>query len=336
MLKSGFLSAVVALAACGRIGYPGLELDDDGPDEVATDGSPPVVIPDGNPVDSVCAPGYVLVTGSAALGTTDFCVMQYETRAWQDLDGDGAVAATEVDDDGCDETCAPNWGFATHIPASVSAGGPWRRMSQVNASLLCRALGPDFDLISNPEWMTIARNAELVNENWSGGAPGAGRIVEGRTNGGGPMYSGITDPSDPYSDTGGDSADDPSVEGWGQRRTVMLDSGSAVWDLGGNVQEWVDWTPGGELDGPPACTGGELPAITCAGLEPDDFNSSAGTYDSTVGIGFLIGGSGTAARRSGQNNDRPPGYAGIFSLNMNRDATDTFGGTSFRCVQRLP
>jgi hypothetical protein len=235
---------------------------------------------------------------------------------------------------GCDAQCTPD-GLPAATAVSRNAGQPWRAVSTNRAYAACRALGPAYDLIANREWMTIARDAELVGANWSGGTPGAGRIVEGMTDGA-PGHSPVSDAEDPYSDTGNTAADPPGA-GWEQRRTLVLSNGSIVWDLPGNVQEWVDWTLGPPLDGAPPCNpSSELPAVSCTGYAPDDFNSTTGTYDSTVGVGTLIGGSGNATRRGGQAGDRPPGYAGIYAINMNRNTDQTFTGTGFRCVMRLP
>jgi hypothetical protein len=308
---------LVAIAGCGRIDF-------DGRDASAPDASVPAID---------CPARYTAIPGNPGLGTDPFCVMTYEAKAWKDADVDGEIDDIEIEAFGCDAACTPNWGATTHVPVSSPVGLPFRRMSQIQAQDKCRGIGADYDLISNPEWMTIARNAELVGENWSGGAAGIGRLVEGRTDGEPASYFGVTVPDDPYSDTGNSAADPPGA-GWEQRRTIFLDTGDALWDFSANVQEWIDWTPGGILDGPPACNGGELPVVSCTGLAYDDFNSLAGTYDSTIGAGLVIGGSGTAGRRSGQNGDRPPGYAGIYALNMNRDQTDTFPGTGFRCVYR--
>jgi hypothetical protein len=255
-------------------------------------------------------------------------VMQFEAKARD-------IATGAIVDEGCNAACDPD-GLTGVTAESVPEGKPWRYMNAVVARDACRALGPEFDLISNPEWMTIARDAEGVGANWSGGAPGAGRIVEGCTDGApGTIAATAGDGRDPYVNTNNSAADAPG-SGWEQRRTVVLSTGGVVWDLAGNVQEWIDWRPGGALDPAPACAGGELPAVTCAGYAADDFNSRAGTYDTTTGVGLVIGGDGNAVRRSGQNGDRPPGYAGIYALNMNRNVGDSFPATGFRCVMRRP
>ena len=291
---------VLALAGCGRFGFDA--------------GAGP------------CPEELVFVPGSTALGTGDFCVMRFEAKA-RAIDG-GVIALT-----GCDEACAPNSLVTTHLPAAVPEGTPWNQIDAVQARARCQALGPGYDLMANREWMTIARDAERVGANWSGGAPGAGRIVEGTTDGS--PAGGVSDPNDPWSDSGNSAADPPGM-GWEQRRTLVLGTGEVIWDLPGNMQEWVDWRLGGALDGAPTpCAGAELPAFTCAGIGDDDFNSTTGTLDSFAGIGMILGGDGDATRRGGQQSDLQFRYAGIYALNMNRFVTDVFPGTTFRCVLRL-
>src|SRR5690606_24437486 len=52
-----------------------------------------------------CPSGYAYVNPNAGFGTTGFCVMRYEARAWLDSDGDMVVDSTEtVDSDGCKES----------------------------------------------------------------------------------------------------------------------------------------------------------------------------------------------------------------------------------------
>jgi hypothetical protein len=294
------------VAACGRFDFDPLA-------DAATSTLP------------ACPDGYAAVAGDASLGSSAFCAMRFEAKA-RSLMG-GAIAAA-----GCDATCSPNSLVATHAAASAPEGHPWIEIDAVHARERCRALGDGHDLMSNLEWMTIARDAELVGANWSSGIAGAGRMVEGATDGDG--NGAVSDPEDPYSDTGNSAADPPGA-GWEQRRTLELSTGDVLWDLPGNVQEWVDWTLGDALDGAPTpCAGNELPAFTCPGIAYDQFNSRTGTYDSTNGVGRVLGGAGDATRRGGQRSDRSLGYAGIYALNMNRFAGDVFPATGFRCVYR--
>lgn len=306
----------VAFAACGRLEFePGpanLDGGDAGSDAMVDAGEP-----------FACPAGYVAVPGNAQLGTQDFCVMRTEAKAWGDANSDGIVTSNEI--------VANGLPIASSTPVGEYAGVPWRTISASDAFAACRSIGTGYDLISNREWITIARNAEPIGANWSSGAPGTGRIVEGNTDG--EPESPITNPLDGYSDTN-NSAADPPATGWEQRRTLVLSTGGLVWDLPGNVQEWVDWTLGGPYDGAPACTNRELTAAPCTGYVDEDYNSASATIDRTHGAGYIIGGEGNTARRGGQAGDRDQGLAGVYSLNMNRFIDDTFGATGFRCVFR--
>jgi hypothetical protein len=281
--------------------------------------------------EPACPDGYVFVRGDASLGTTDFCAMKYAARA---RDDNGAIVeegcvVVDVDD------CEPNGLVVAKVRAeSVPAGKPWRGIDALGAYAACRQLGAGYTLMTNPEWMTIARAAELTGGNWSGGAPYVGRLVEGNSEG--TPILGVTDPTDPYSDTGNSAADLPDA-GWEQRRTILLPSGSELWDMPAHLQEWIDWTyDASDYVGAPSCSGGELPAINCAGYARDDYDSASGTLDSSDGVGLVLGGAGNTARRGGQLGDRQDRFAGIYALNMNRFTDQTFPATGFRCVYRLP
>ncbi len=311
---------LVLVAGCGRVGF-----------DAVTDAQP------GDTLAVQCPADYLPVLGSTQLGTSDFCVMQTEARAWRDTNMNGSFETTELDDDGCETpACDVEWTSPGYLPVNPLPvlADPWRNVSQVVAQTACRGLGAGYDLISNREWMTIARGAELIGRNWSGGASGSGRLVEGHTDGSS-VFEPISDPSDPYTGTGNDASQLPDV-GWEQRRTLEYAPGLVIWDLPGHVQEWVDWTTGGPLDGVPSpCTmTGELPGYTCAGLVADDFQSTTGTYGTAQGAGLVVGGSGNAVRRGGQYSDRPLGNAGIYGFNTNRNRIDVFPATGFRCVYR--
>ena len=79
-----------------------------------------------------CPTGWVLVPGNSSFGTEDFCVMKYEAK----LDA------------------------TTKNPVSVAAGAPWVNISWYEAKNACKRVGAH--LITDPEWMTIARNIEAL------------------------------------------------------------------------------------------------------------------------------------------------------------------------------
>src|SRR3954465_14433175 len=96
--------------------------------------------------EASCPPGYVAVAGNATLGTNEFCVMQFEAKGRD-------TASLRIVDEGCNATGDPD-GLTGVGADPAPEGKPWRYMNAVVARDACRALGPAFDLISNPEWMT--------------------------------------------------------------------------------------------------------------------------------------------------------------------------------------
>ena len=98
----------------------------------------------------------------------------------------------------------------------------------------------EYDLISNDEWQTLARNMEGVASNWSGGAVGSGSLNVGfTTRGRSPEKGGIessSDDNDPCFQTGYNC----SATTWHMsKRTNVTSIGDTFWDLGGNLEEAV-------------------------------------------------------------------------------------------------
>lgn len=93
-----------------------------------------------------CPVGYVPVPADADLGTTEFCVMKYEAKAWSDTSNDGVVDFGEVDADGCNEnSCTTvNWGTSGFKPGSGGFGTPWRMLDSNTAKSECKSLGDHY------------------------------------------------------------------------------------------------------------------------------------------------------------------------------------------------
>ncbi|MEM7605738.1 MAG: hypothetical protein AAF411_10305 [Myxococcota bacterium] len=287
---------------------------------------------DADPGPADCPPGYVPAPPNEPLRVDGFCLMIFEAKAARDENFDGVFAPNEVVATGCGPACEP-LDAGSFAPISVAAGQPWRQVSQEEAKAACLSLGAGFDLISNAEWMAVARDIERTAANWSGGEIGEGRVAEGNTGEetARPSPLDVVDPSDAF-----DGAGDGSVPE--RRRVLQLSNGAAVWDFAGNVQEWVDWTLGGALGSSPSCPSVrlELPDVSCAALNDDDYNSADGTLTSEQGVGTFFGGSGGGARRGGQRFDASSGNAGIYAINLNRASSFRFASTGFRCVFREP
>lgn len=56
---------------------------------------------------------------------------------------------------------------------------PIADINQGDAIAACNAIGPGYHLITNNEWMTLARNIESVAHNWSSGVVGDGSFHVG-------------------------------------------------------------------------------------------------------------------------------------------------------------
>jgi hypothetical protein len=148
-----------------------------------------------------CPAGYVGVEGSVAMGTSDFCVMKFEAKSVA-----GLAVSTDVDP-------------------------MWVNVDQPTAQDACTAIGTGYGLISNPEWMTIARELETNGANWSGGSVGTGCLMRGNV--------GI---SDACSYIGFNNLSENMAEAARNTKSrLLLKSGNAIWDLSGNVTEWVDF-----------------------------------------------------------------------------------------------
>jgi formylglycine-generating enzyme required for sulfatase activity len=217
--------------------------------------------------------------------------------------------------------------------ASVASGFPIASISQTTAASYCSTAGAS--LITNAEWMTIARNIEAQLSNWTTGTATSSAI------GTGGLYRGHSDGS---TDLGENKAlaagaDDNGYIGTGQsgfsieKRTHTLSNGEIIWDLGGNVWEWTNDTIMG-VDKP---TGGsQFTAMTGYGTLSYDLTRPSNTWNTTQNMGQYFVGSTTggpfAFLRGGDWNDTTG--AGVFTLNLVNAPSSTFSPVGFRCVVR--
>lgn len=257
-----------------------------------------------------CPAGFISVPSMAAVNVpNDFCVMKYEAKD----DGSGNAVSTDT-------------------------GAPWVNINQLNAKAECQSLGANYDLISNPEWMAIARNVENVPSNWTNNGVGDGCLKRGNVGGA-------------YTCTGGDSGyfSGTSESGTGRNAlaSLVLDNGEIIWDLSGNVWEWTDWTLGGALStnmtqaqkasqgGTPVTSSIEYTVIDtftahspAIALLPDN-----PSFDADEGMGrYSAGSNGGAARRGGVWNNGTD--AGAFALGLSFSSLADFSSIGFRCVFR--
>ena len=266
-----------------------------------------------------CPAEFIPVPHNSSVGTTsEFCVMKYEAKN----NGSGRAV-------------------------SQVAGNPYVSISMRDSQTKCRDLNAlngvtdKYDLISNPEWMTIARNAESVSSNFLASVMARG-------------WAAHTDTGDTWSNTAAAPSADPnclyntgantcgSSGGHLYRRTLALSNGEEIWDLSGNVSEWVDWShTTASLDlGPTTCAAGwvEFPAVesdacyTSGALLSNQVFPATSNGSSVEGFGRFLGGSYGAARRGGNWDGGP--YAGAFTLHLFNLPELTRTNLGFRCVYR--
>jgi len=192
-------------------------------------------------------PGFILVPGDSQLGTTDFYVSKYEMK----------IAGIENGDTVYNEN---------FIAESRPSGIPWINITLQQARLECESLGEEYHLITNAEWMTIARNIEKNAANWSDNSTHLNgmsnaylnvghscrqgfRGTEYRKNGGsgfteGPLAASNNDDAGLFGLIQGSFETAPQTlneNGWNLfRRTHFLTNGEIIWDFSGNVWDWVD------------------------------------------------------------------------------------------------
>jgi hypothetical protein len=281
---------------------------------------------------SNCPTGYIDVPANEGLGVSAFCVMKYEAK---------------------------NDGFGNAISQEASA--PWVSINQTDAWDECDDLNSEssrgdidsdtntdgtYALISNPEWMTIARNVENVAANWTDGSVGSGCLMRGNVGGTNACTGGDSGYNGPDPDFGSGRSDNGTA-------SLTLDNGEEIWDLSGNVWEWVDWdmtstlvtvTPASKAyissEGSPQSAWKEfvdLDTNIAGGDEmfSDSWQATDASLQGSDGIGRYYAGnnsSGGAALRGGgwlgESN------AGAFALYLFVPSSLPSTAFGFRCVYR--
>jgi hypothetical protein len=273
----------------------------------------------------ITCPGefYMPVQGNPLLGTGDFCVMRVEARQ---MPGEIPFVDYETAPWQC------TWGSGNRKSC--------RKVPLVHG--VC-------DLMSNRQWMTIARDIEATDANWSGGVVGSGKINQGHSDASPDRPLSIQDPNDPWDQTDPEGFTTP----WSQKRTHILSSGEVIWDFAGGVSETVLWE-GGTYEyslGPNTCESGwkDLFSMDCPDLNPLDYlpanpaNIPIAEYTGiNYGIGKIYGtteekraaGSGGSAIRGGDYHGNLNGLqaSGIYNLDFHLGPGDINYYVGFRCV----
>ena len=163
----------------------------------------------------VCPANFVGVSSLAGYTTQSFCVAKYEMT----VDSGQALSRPLI---------SP------------------LRVNRETALNHCTGMGTQgkYDLMTNDEWQSLARNIELVPSNWSGQAVGSGSLNRGQHVDAGVSAWSYYSASDDDSkgcyrpSQSGDRPEDYCT--WDdEKRTHTLSNGEVVWDLAGNLREFV-------------------------------------------------------------------------------------------------
>ena len=223
-------------------------------------------------------------------------------------------------------------------PVSSATGKPWVRASRntagdhvVGAEGLCASLGTGYDLINNSQWQAVARNIESVSSNFdTSGAEADHAFNHGHADIG-PADTLAADTNDANGCFGIISNGDPDDDCGGvwhiNKRTHSLTNGEVIWDLSGNVSEWV-------RDDNNTSQGSTSFIQEVTYTDPLKWGPangySAQTGTQRGGLGRFFDGSAGAVSRGGFWFDGSA--AGLFYTSLTGDPSGSFPSIGFRCV----
>ncbi|MDD2917016.1 MAG: type II secretion system protein [Candidatus Gracilibacteria bacterium] len=292
---------------------------------------------------SSCPPGFLPVPGNKEFNQPGFCVAKYE-MSYSDAD----VPTSSMGGTGWNTVAS----IPGKVPVSMIGKYPIADITQSGAIASCQSMGAGYHLITNNEWMTLARNIEAQNSNWSNRITGSGYISNGVSNdatlGCGTSASG-TQAQYPlltraWATKTGEGFGNTSCD---TKRQLKLSNGQVIWDLAGNVWEHVN--KANTMDGSDYGTG-------WVNLDPSDtdwhntgwtasvfdpyrklYGPSNSTYTHTTnGIGNVYGVGGTTLttgniflRGGGADSST---NVGVFTLILNWASAVVGRNVGFRCT----
>lgn len=278
-----------------------------------------------------CPTGYIKVPGNSLYQTKDFCVMKYEAKAVATSAPTVGLTTPTTGSNTIDNNTTATTAANGRAVASVASGYPIANINQTTASSYCSTAGAS--LITNAEWMTIARNIEGQLSNWTTGTAASTAI------GTGGLYRGHSDGTPNTAlEAGADNDGYIGTVNSGfsiERRTHTLSNGEVIWDLGGNVWEWTSDTILGKDQPTGSSTGfnwreyntGQSNSITNFGtLSRDLVGPSNSSWGSGQNMGQIYS-DGTSTNNTSYAFLRGGGWdnatiAGVFTLGLFDTPTD--------------
>ncbi|MFN8369838.1 MAG: hypothetical protein U0T83_04330 [Bacteriovoracaceae bacterium] len=251
-------------------------------------------------IATTCPTGFILVPKNTSYYPVDFCVMKYEAK-----------------DDG----------YGTAV--STASGSPWVSINRANARSACKNLGAGYDLISNDQWQTLARNIAGVATNWSNGVVLDDQLNRGHTDSA-PNNALAASSDDVNGNCSGTGQTCDSSTWDSQRRTHVLSNGNIIWDFSGNVYEWVT-NNNTAVNG----VGGYMSTMSGGDIRQTRYGASAfcsipgSSPYCGMGYGDFASNAGTIVRGGCWGSDLSGGiFAGDFLFNT----AATGAAIGFRCI----
>ena len=174
---------------------------------------------------SSCATGFIPVPGNPVFMQPGFCVAKYE-MTYTDALSWGDTSSNYV---------------AWKIPVSMSGRFPIKWVTQQQAIDSCKLLWSGYHLITNNEWMTIARNIESQAVNWSSGVVWSGWLYRGNN---GSTATPLDCDVDVNTEPAIWVADNPNLSATrttcNDKRQNKLSNGTILHDMAGNIWEHVN------------------------------------------------------------------------------------------------
>lgn len=261
-------------------------------------------------VAAICPLGFINVPGSSVYNTTDFCVMKYEAKAKPSGYGTG------------------------------SSGLPLQGISQQQAVEISKKVCDGCQLITEAQWLTLARDVLSVPSNWSSGTVGNGYIFSGHSD---------RDPNEPLPASLDDSDGlfETKSTDTKQRRTLTLTNGEVIWDMAGNVYELSqDLVTGGQPGQDKiGYKMSQWPSASVAGtMKPSPFPAATGLqgadkWTTENGIGMLYSNTKEnqtkAIARGGSWNDNANGtpFSGVMTMLLMLSPSQQAANAGFRVTK---
>jgi hypothetical protein len=259
-----------------------------------------------------CPPNYLSIPANTDLGTSTFCVMKFNAK---NVSG---VATSQA--------ALTPWVNIARGTDGTTVGSAWKA---------CKDLGAGYDLLTNAQWQAIARNIESVPSNWSNSSSsGTNSLNRGNSDGAAALAADASDGngcaglgSSTYNSQA--VAADCGGEWHTNKRTHTLSNGETIWDMAGNVWQWVQESYMNQgTDAYVSQLNSTAHNLVRWGPAGNYTSKNSGEYGG-LGRGWLNYSGGGVARGGRWQNGT---VAGVFASNLSAIPTASSDQVGFRCV----